>query len=79
VIQQLRLYDQVILRAATEAQTSARPIIDQPKKEIECAMHTKPEAGVGLESPLEYIAQREARHCRLPTQKRMASHRSSVA
>jgi hypothetical protein len=28
----MRLHDQVILRAATEAQTSARPIIDQPRK-----------------------------------------------
>ena len=63
----MRLYDQVILRAATEAQTSARPTNRPTKKETECAMHTKPE-GVGLESPLEYIAQREARHRRLPTQ-----------
>jgi hypothetical protein len=56
----MRLYDQVILRAATEAQTSARHTNRPTKKETECAMHTKPE-GVGLESPLGYKTQREAR------------------
>jgi hypothetical protein len=61
----MRFYDQVILRAAKEAQALALPTAyNRPtKKETECSLHTKPE-GVGLESPLEYIAQLEARHCR---------------
>jgi hypothetical protein len=58
--------NQVILRAATEAQTSARPTNRPTKKETECARHTKPE-GVGLESPLGYKTQREARYHRPPT------------
>ena len=56
-----RLYDQVILRAAAEAQTSARPTNRPTKKETECARHTKTE-GVGLESPLGYKTPREARY-----------------
>jgi hypothetical protein len=62
----MRLYDQVILREATEAQTSAWPTNRPTKKETECAMHAKPE-GVGLESPLGYKTQREARYRRPPT------------
>jgi hypothetical protein len=53
----MRLYDQVILRAATEAQTSARPTNRPTKGETECATHTKPE-GVGLGIPLEPSSER---------------------
>jgi hypothetical protein len=62
----MRLYDQVILRAVAEAQTSARPTNRPTKKERGCARHTKPE-GVGLESPLGYKTQREARYHHPPT------------
>ena len=74
----MRLYDQVILRAATEAQTSARPTNRPTKKETECAMHTKPE-GVGLESPLGYEVNARPGITACPRGKWMASHRGCVA
>jgi hypothetical protein len=65
----MRLYDQVVrCTAGSDRGADLDAAHNRPtKKETECALHTKPE-GVGLESPLEYIAQREAGHRRLSPQ-----------
>ena len=59
---EMRIYDQVVLRAMGEAQSSPlsnmsnyRP---QPRKK-QCILHTKPK-GVGPASPLECTSQRAA-------------------